>query len=192
MGFEGKTECELGWDFQGLSPILQVTSPGSSPADVVPENKEQVSLLVAPLRQGRLSFNVSPVGGISIKKAKTSREDKEGLYDWKFFNAIVSPDNESPGRILDILHDKRTMDKLLQIIKLINGDLHKILKYALKQILRAKEILDQEGVSDPRHAIPLYKMARLVTLFITGDVNRVDDVVPIVSRVVSGGMCSMN
>lgn len=186
MGFEGKTECELGWDFQGLSPILQVTSPGTTPADAVPENKEQVSLLIAPLRQGRFSLKVSPVGGITITKAATVREDKEGLYDWKFFNAIVSPDNESPGRILDVLHDKRTMDKVLQITKLINADLHKILGYGLRQVWRAKEIFDSEGVSDPKHLIPMYKMSRLICLFITGETDRVDEVIPIVRRVVEG------
>jgi hypothetical protein len=147
MGFEGKTQCELSWDFQGLSPILQVTSVGESPEDAAPENKEQVSLLIAPLRQGRLSFRVSSVGGISIFKASTSREDKEGLYDWKFFNARVSPDEESAGRIIDVLHDKRTMEKVLQVIKFLNADLHKFSRYILTQVWRAKQIFDQEGVS---------------------------------------------
>jgi len=162
MGFEGKTKCDLSWDFQGLSPILQVTSPGQSPADAPPENKTQVTLLVSPLRQGRFSLSVSPVGGISITKAATSREDKEGLYDWKFFNALVSPDEESMGRLLDVLHDRRTVEKLLSIVKVINEDLHKILRYSIQQLWRAKEIFDQEGVSDPGHAIPMYKMARLM------------------------------
>lgn len=186
MGFEGKTQCELAWDFQGLSPILQVTSLGQSPEDAVPENKQQVAILVAPLRQGRISFHVSSVGGISIKKAATSREDKEGLYDWKFFNALVSPDDESASRILDVLHDKRTMNKLLQVIKLVSEDLHKILQKILEEIWRAKEILDKEGVSDPKHAIPMYKMSRLVSLFLTGGVEDVDEIYPIIKRVVEG------
>ncbi len=46
------------------------------------EDKDQLPLLIAPLRQGRLNFNVSPVGGITITQAATSRESKEGLYDW--------------------------------------------------------------------------------------------------------------
>jgi hypothetical protein len=186
MGFEGKTQCELAWDFQGLSPILQVTSLGQSPEDALPENKQQVAILVAPLRQGRISFHVSSVGGISIKKAATSREDKEGLYDWKFFNALVSPDEESASRIIDVLHDKRTMTKLLQVIKIVSDDLHNILQKVLEEIWRAKEILDKEGVSDPKHAIPMYKMSRLVSLFLTGGVEEVDQILPIVKRVVEG------
>jgi hypothetical protein len=73
MSMEGKTQCELSWDFNGLSPILQVTDVGASY-----EDKQQVSLVIAPLRQGRLNFHVSSVGGIRITKAKTSREDREG------------------------------------------------------------------------------------------------------------------
>ena len=80
MGFEGKTLCELSWDFQGLSPILQVTTLGESPEDALPESKEQVSLLIGPLRQGRFSLQISSVGGIQVKKAATSRDQKEGKY----------------------------------------------------------------------------------------------------------------
>jgi hypothetical protein len=186
MALEGKTLCELSWDFQGLSPILQVTEVGLSPEDVTHENKEQVSLLIAPLRQGRLNFHVSPVGGINITKAVTSREDKEGLYDWKFFNAIVSPDQESAARLMDVIHDKRTMNKLLQVIKLVNADAHNLLRYILTQVWRAKEILDQEGVSDGAHVIPSYNMARLVSLFLCGDISEVDNILPIIRRVVAG------
>jgi hypothetical protein len=186
MGFEGKTQCELSWDFQGLSPILQVTPLGMSPAFAQPENKKQASLLVAPLRQGRISFHVSSVGGISIQKAVTSREHKEGLYDWKFFNALVSPDDDSFSRIIDVLHDKLTMNKLLQVTQLVNEDIYKILKYILRQIWRAKEIFDQEGVTEPGHVIPMYKMTRLIALFLTGDVYKVDEILPMVRRVVNG------
>jgi hypothetical protein len=186
MGFEGKTTCDLSWDFQGLSPILQVTTDGQSPVNAPPENKVQVALLISPLRQGRFSLSVSSVGGISITKAATSRDDKEGLYDWKFFNAIVSPDDESFNRIWDVIHDRRTVEKLLQILKLINVELFNIARYIVEQVWRAKEIFDKEGVKDPKHAIPMYKMARLVSLFLTGDVDKVDRVLPIVKRVVDG------
>lgn len=133
MSMEGKTDCELSWDLNGLSPILQVTSVGQSPADASHENKRQTSLLIPPLRQGRLNFHVSAVGGIRLSKAETSREDREGLYDWKFFNAIVSPDEDSPDRILKVIHDKRTMEKLLSVVELVNSELHKILSYVLTQ-----------------------------------------------------------
>eukprot|EP00547_Thalassionema_nitzschioides_P004710 CAMPEP_0194221614 /NCGR_PEP_ID=MMETSP0156-20130528/30974_1 /TAXON_ID=33649 /ORGANISM="Thalassionema nitzschioides, Strain L26-B" /LENGTH=2052 /DNA_ID=CAMNT_0038952077 /DNA_START=235 /DNA_END=6393 /DNA_ORIENTATION=+ len=187
MSLEGKTQCELSWDFQGLSPILQVTKPGQSPAQAMHENRRQISILIPPLRQGRLNFHVSSVGGIAIKEAKTSREDREGLYDWKFFNALVSPDEESPERLLKVVHDKRSMEKLLQVLELINADLHKIMRYVLTQIWRAKEIFDQEGIEGPGHAIPGHKLARLISLFICGDVSQVAVLVPIIRRVTSGG-----
>ena len=76
-----------------------------------------------------------------------------GLYDWKFFNAIVSPDDESAAHIFKVVHDKRTMGKVLQIIKVINRDLEKVATYILKQVWRAKDIFDAENISDPGHAI---------------------------------------
>lgn len=133
MSMEGKTDCEVSWDLNGLSPILQVTSVGLSPADASHENKRQTSLLIPPLRQGRLNLHVSAVGGIRLSKAETSREDREGLYDWKFFNALVSPDEDSPDRILKVIHDKRTMGKLLSVVELVSAELHKVLSYVLTQ-----------------------------------------------------------
>lgn len=78
MSFEGTTQCELAWDFQGSSPILQVTSPGQTPAQTTHENRQQAPLLITDLCQGRLNLDVSSVGGISFTRASTSREDKEG------------------------------------------------------------------------------------------------------------------
>lgn len=109
-----------------------------------------------------------------------------GLYDWKFFNAIISPGDESAGHIVKVLHDRRSMLKTLQVIRLINKDLEKLLSYILRQVWRAKEIFDSEGVSDPGHAIPGHKMARLLSLFICGDDSQVSEILPIVRRVVAG------
>jgi hypothetical protein len=78
MAFDGTTECELNWDFQGSSPILQSTSVGLSPELASHEEKQQVNLLIYPLRQGRFNLNVSPVGGLTITQAVTTRENKEG------------------------------------------------------------------------------------------------------------------
>jgi hypothetical protein len=78
MSFEGTTQCELAWDFQGSSPVLQVTPPGQTPAQSAHENRQQAPLLINDLCQGRLNLDVSSVGGISFTRASTSREDKEG------------------------------------------------------------------------------------------------------------------
>lgn len=102
MGFEGRTQCDLSWDFNGLSPILQVTPPDQTPEGAGPENKRQVSLLISPLRFGLLSFHVSSVGGIRIQKAATSREDKEGLFDWKVSWHLVF--NSFPTAIMKFLN----------------------------------------------------------------------------------------
>jgi len=186
MMFEGTTQCELAWDFQGSSPILQTTPQGQTPAQANHEDRRQVPLLIKDLCQGRLNLEVSSVGGISFTQASTTREDKVGLYDWKFFNAIVSPDDDSPARIMDVLHDKKTMHQLLSVIELINAEIERALRYFLSKFWRAKEIIDQEGISDPGQVIPGYKLARLVSLFLCGDTSEVGEVLPLIRRVVAG------
>jgi hypothetical protein len=52
--------------------------------------------------------------------------------------------------------------------------------------LESQRNFDREGVSGPGHAIPGHKMARLLSLFLSGDANQVDDILPIVRRVVAG------
>jgi hypothetical protein len=46
---------------------------------------------------------------------------------------LVSPDEESPARIMQVIHDKRTMRKLLQVIRLLNKDLGNVLDHILTQ-----------------------------------------------------------
>lgn len=53
-------------------------------------------------------------------------------------------------------------------------------------VWRAKEIFDQEGVSDPGHVIPAHKTARLISLFLCGSDDQVDVILPIVREVTSG------
>ena len=55
---------------------------------------------------------------------------------------------------MEVIHDKRTMHKLLQVVKLVSKDGYKFFNYCFTQIWRAKDILDQEGISDPKHIIP--------------------------------------
>lgn len=163
-----------------------MTSPGQTPAQSSHEDRKQAQLLIKDLCQGRLNLEVSSVGGISFTQASTIREDKVGLYDWKFFNAIVSPDDDSAARIMDVLHDKKTMNQLLAVTKLINADIERALRYALTKVWRAKEIFDKEGISDPGQAIPGNKLAKLVSLFLCDNTSEVDEVLPIIRRVVAG------
>ncbi len=44
-----------------------------------------------------------------------------------------------PEILLYVIHDKQTMEKLLQVVKLTNKDLYKILRFLVRQIWRAKE-----------------------------------------------------
>jgi hypothetical protein len=108
------------------------------------------------------------------------------LYDWQFFNAIVAPDDDSPARIMDVLHDKKTMNRLLEITKLINADIERAIRYILTKLWRAREIIDKEGIEEPGQIIPGYKMARLMSLFLSDDDSQVREILPIIRRVVAG------
>jgi protein-tyrosine phosphatase len=146
MALDGITSCEVAWDFQGASPVLQVTDVGTTPETTDFEKKKTAEILLSALRQGRLNLNVSSVGGIHITKAKTARERKEGMFDWKFFNALVNPDADNTQKLIDVLHHRPTMHKVMEILDLVNPELHDIAKYILTQLWRAKDILDSEGV----------------------------------------------
>ena len=64
--------------------------------------------------------------------------------------------------------------------------MYKIADYAVKNMWRAKDILNAEGVSDPKHVIPGEKMSRLVSLLISNDLSQFDPSLKIVQRVTSG------
>ena len=184
----GGTLVECSWDFQGSSPILQSSIiTGLNPAYANHEDKLALPILIPALRQGRVCLEVSSVGGINFKQASTGREFKDGLYDWKFFNALVSADSPSNITVLSaILQDKRTMNKLLAICKLVSADLHFVLQYILHSIWRAQAILDKEGIRDPGHAIPRHKTARLLSLLLAGDLTEVSNFSQILNRVNRG------
>ena len=66
-------------------------------------------------------------------EAATLRENQEGLYECKFFNVIVSTDDESPGHIAKVLYNKLTVYKIVQVVKLFNYDMEKGMSYYVKQ-----------------------------------------------------------
>ena len=62
-----------------------------------------------------------------------------------------------------------------------------MLKDMIPQHLFARtDIMDQEGVSDPKHIIPGHRMARLMSLMLCGDLSEVPAFLQIIRRVVAG------
>lgn len=53
-------------------------------------------------------------------------------------------------------------------------------------VWRAQEIFEAENITDPGSAIPGHKMARLISLFLCGNLSRVSDIMPIIIRVTCG------
>ena len=53
-------------------------------------------------------------------------------------------------------------------------------------VWRAKHIFDEEGIDGPGHAIPEFKTARLLSLFLCGDLSEVQQFSSMIRRVVAG------
>jgi hypothetical protein len=137
----GQAAFDLGWDLAGRSPIL---SRGS----------HAVELFVPPLRKGSVTLNISPAGGISV----TGPE--HGLYDARYFNALINPAAE-PRRILEILSNDEAIDKVLATLALFSGDLAAHAERLRDFTRRTRTILEEEGIREVADAIPLQRMARL-------------------------------
>ena len=50
MDLDGVSMCELSWDLQGASPVLQTTDVGTTPESAKHEEKKSVEILLKALR----------------------------------------------------------------------------------------------------------------------------------------------
>ena len=162
----GRLATEIKWDFQGRSPLLV-------------SGRKSVELLVPDLRRGELTLHVSPGGGLSI----TGSEG--GLYDSHFFNALINPGEEST-RLLEILDDDDAIQHVLDAARLFSSELADLLGTLRKFERRARDILDAEGVEEPRHGIPAPKIARILSQLIADSPELEDRIYPLVKQVTDG------
>lgn len=116
-------------------------------------------------------------------EAATFRENQEGLYECKFFNVIVSTDDESPGHIAKVIYDKLTVYKIVQVVKLFNYDMEKGMSYYVEQ-----EIFDNERLSNPAKNTPTTRWPASSSYH---DVSKVDSFLPIIRYVIAGDILDM-
>ena len=88
----GRMTVQLAWNLQGRSPVL--SGPGQS-----------VEIFVDDLLKGKISVHLSKVGGLSITGPTG------GLYDARYFNALVNPGDE-PQRWMELLESDEAMDRV--------------------------------------------------------------------------------
>jgi hypothetical protein len=75
---------------------------------------------VKELRRSGFQVQISPVGGVSITG------QPHGLYDFRFFNALVNPGTE-PKRWAEILENDEAMDHVCAAAEIFSGDLARLL-----------------------------------------------------------------
>ena len=162
----GQAALDLSWDLAGRSPVL-------SRAD------KSVELFVPPLRKGKVTLNVSPAGGISVSGPEL------GLYDARYFNALINPLAE-PNRLLEILSDDEAIDRVISTLALFSSDVAVYAERLRDFTRRTRTILREEGIREVADAIPLPSLARLAARVFFDRPEIEARLEPIIGQVIDG------
>jgi len=162
----GRAAFDLAWNFNRRSPVLYA-------------GRQCVELFSPEMLAGEVTVRLSPAGGLSV-----SGPDR-GLYDARFFNALLNPAAE-PGRIVEILQDDEAMDRLLAIVRVVSERLHSWVARVRGWVKTGREILEAEGIQRPRDAIPGPVIARILSRILCGKPDMAERIYPLVKRVTDG------
>ena len=162
----GRADVGLGWDMHDRSPVLR-------------RGRRATEIWVPELRHNAFTLQVSPSGGLSIHGPEW------GLYDARYFNALLNP-AEEPGRWFDILDSDDAVDRVISSIRVLSDEAADLLEVLRDIAQRFREAIEAEGIKEPKHVIPAARMARLLSRLLTESVDIDDEVYPLVQRVVAG------
>ncbi len=163
----GEAVFEVDWDFQSASPVLSA-------------HGRSVEIFVPDLRQSRLTVTLSPVGGVTISG------HEGGLYDARFFNALVNPGAEVE-RWLEILDDDDAMDKVLGTLRLFTAGGADVLDEIRDFANRVRAILEQESIHKAGDFLPGRAIARVLSRVLVDDLELEERIFPLVKQVTDGG-----
>ena len=163
----GKLEMSVNWDMKGRSATL---SRGAHHAE----------LFVDELRAMQAVAQISPTGHLSFKGSRN--DGGNPLYDGAFLNALVNPGVET-RKWLAILEDDQAMDFLLGTLAVLSQEVADWAVKARRAVVRGLEIVRAEGVTKPADLIPREKMAKVLSLLLTGTDELVERIAPIVQGV---------
>ena len=166
----GRARINVAWDMLGRSPQL-ICGP------------DTVEIFVEALRKTRFELNLSPTGGLAI-----TGEDG-GLYDARYFNALVNPGAE-PMRLLELFENDEAMDRVLAVLALFSTDARDFVDRLRSVAKRGRRAMDTHAISEPRDLLPAPQIASMVSSLLEESVERasklVDRVFPLVKRVTDG------
>jgi hypothetical protein len=162
----GRASIRVAWDLLGTSPVLR-------------HQDRYVMLFVLPLCQGELDVHISPAGGISV----SGREG--GLYDARFFNALINPADEL-DRWLEILDSDEAVDRVLASIEVFSPEAVTWLRRIRSFVRRGQRIAEEEGIEQPADGLPAHRLARLAARMVFGDVKAEKRLLPLIMGVIEG------
>jgi hypothetical protein len=162
----GHSRWGVRWDLQGQSPVLRGRGHTVEP-------------LVPDLRQGDLTVHLSQGGGLSITG------EEHGLYDARYFNALLNPDQEL-DRWRALLSDDEALDHIVDTARVFSDDLADLATRARTLARRAERAAEAEGIHKPADAIPAPVIARMLSRMLVESTALADRLLPLVLRVVAG------
>ncbi len=162
----GRATIRCGWDLLGTSPVLRYQD-------------RYVMLFVLPLCQGEMTVQISPAGGVTVSGAQG------GLYDGRFFNALLNPADELE-KWLDILDSDEALDRVFATLEVFSPDAVRWLRRVRAFLRTSQEILRAEGITRPADAIPAHRIARLLARIVFQDPAVESELLPLIQDVVHG------
>ena len=163
----GRSRVGLAYDLQGGSPVLR----GSG--------LEPVELFVDELRQGELEIEVGSLGDLSI------RGPEGGLYDARYFNALINPDQELE-RVFELLQSDEALDRVVAALRVFSDEAADLAESLRSFARRADAALKAEGIEQPADAIPGRKLARLLSRLLVETPELEDRLHPLIKQVTDG------
>lgn len=162
----GRAAIRFGWDLLGTSPVLR-------------HQDRYVMLFVLPLCQGEVDVHISPAGGITV----TGKEG--GLYDARFFNALLNPADEL-DRWLDILASDEAVDRVFATLEVFSPEAVTWLQRVRTFLRRCQQIGIEEGIESPADCIPAKRLAQVTARVLFNDGDAEARLLPLILDVVGG------
>jgi len=142
----GGAVLALGWDCQGQVPLIYV-------------DRRAVALVTRELAQRVLELRIDASGGLRFAG------EAEGLFDARFFNALVNPLGE-PEKWRELLDNMDALSFVYPVIGVFSPEAERVVRRLADVAVRARAVLEAEGIHQPGDLIPRQKMAQVLSLLL--------------------------
>ncbi len=163
----GRSRVGVHYDLQGGSPVLEGAQG------------QRVELFVDELCRGDLELEVGDLGDLTI------RGPEGGLFDARYFNALVNPDQELE-RIFELLREDVALDRVIAAVRVFSDEAADLAENLRRFARRVDAALDAEGIEKPADAVPGHKLARVLSRLLVESPELEARIHPLVKRITDG------